>query len=81
VNLLKQADTRYELTIEDDGVGLPEGYDPSQSRSLGMTLIHGFSAQLGGELTIESSGGVKQSLLFTDEKLSPIPNKADWVLH
>jgi two-component sensor histidine kinase len=81
VNLLKQADTRYELTIEDDGVGLPGGYDPSQSRSLGMTLIHGFSAQLGGELTIESSGGVKQSLLFTDEKLSLIPNKADWVLH
>jgi hypothetical protein len=42
-----------------------------------MTLIHGFSAQLGGELTIESSGGVKLSLLFTDEKLIPIQNKVD----
>jgi two-component system, sensor histidine kinase PdtaS len=79
VNLRQQADTRYALTIEDDGVGLPKGYDPSQSRSLGMTLIHGFSAQLGGELIIESSQGVKLSLLFTDEKVSPIPNKADYV--
>jgi two-component sensor histidine kinase len=81
VNLMKKTHTSYELTIEDDGVGLPEGYDASQSRSLGMTLIHGFSAQLGGELTIESSEGVKLFLLFSDEKLSPIPNKADWVLH
>jgi two-component sensor histidine kinase len=80
ISLLKQSDTLYELTIADDGVGLPKGYDPAKSRSLGMTLIQGFSAQLGGELTIESSGGVKLSLLFPDEKLSPIPNKADWVL-
>ncbi|MDO1449929.1 histidine kinase dimerization/phosphoacceptor domain -containing protein [Rhodocytophaga aerolata] len=79
VSLLKQVDTRYELTIEDDGVGLPQGYDPSQSRSLGMTLIHGFSAQLGGELTIETSRGVKLSLLFTDKKLSSIHKKADYV--
>jgi two-component sensor histidine kinase len=77
VSLRQRADTSYELSIEDDGVGLPQGYDPSQSRSLGMTLIHGFSAQLGGELSIESSGGVKLSLLFSDEKISPIYNKAD----
>jgi two-component sensor histidine kinase len=77
VSLRQRADTLYELTIEDDGVGLPQGYDPSQSRSLGMTLIHGFSAQLGGELTIESSGGVNLSLLFADEKLSIIHKKAD----
>jgi two-component sensor histidine kinase len=79
VNLLKQSDTLYELTIADDGVGLPQGYDPLKSRSLGMTLIQGFSAQLGGELTIESSGGVKLSLLFADEKLSPIPKKETYV--
>jgi two-component sensor histidine kinase len=76
VSLLKQSDTLYELTIADDGIGLPEGYDASQSRSLGMTLIHGFSAQLGGELTIEGSEGVKLSLLFAEEKLSPIHNQA-----
>ncbi|WPP48732.1 histidine kinase dimerization/phosphoacceptor domain -containing protein [Catalinimonas niigatensis] len=79
VSLLQKDDTSYALTIEDDGVGLPKGYDPSQSRSLGMTLIHGFSAQLGGALNIGSSQGVKISLLFTDEKLSPISKKAAYV--
>lgn len=78
VRLRQQADTNYALTIEDDGVGLPKAYDPSQSRSLGMTLIHGFSAQLSGELTIESNQGVKITLVFTDEKLT-IHNKADYV--
>ncbi|MCE7054181.1 sensor histidine kinase [Algoriphagus sp. AGSA1] len=75
--LLHKADLTYELTIEDDGVGLPMGFDPSRSRSLGRTLIHGFSAQLGGELNIEWRQGVKISLLFTEEKLSLIPNKTD----
>ncbi|WP_192348560.1 histidine kinase dimerization/phosphoacceptor domain -containing protein [Algoriphagus sp. Y33] len=78
INLLQKTDTSYELTIEDDGVGFPKAFDPSQSRSLGMTLIHGFSAQLGGELSIECRQGVRISLIFTDEKLSPIYNKADY---
>ncbi|HLW19405.1 MAG TPA: histidine kinase dimerization/phosphoacceptor domain -containing protein [Cyclobacteriaceae bacterium] len=78
VSLLQKADTRYELTVEDDGVGLPKGYDPTQSRSLGMTLIQGFSAQLGAELSVEGSNGVKISLVFANEKLSPI-NRVDYV--
>jgi two-component sensor histidine kinase/tetratricopeptide (TPR) repeat protein len=64
LSLLQKSDISYELTIEDDGVGLPKAYDPSQSRSLGMTLIHGFSSQLGAELSIESTQGVKISLVF-----------------
>lgn len=77
VTLRRQSDDTYELIIEDDGVGMPEGIDPSQSRSLGMTLIHGFSAQLGGELRIENNKGVKISLLFADEKLSTLQNTAE----
>ncbi|MCE7054182.1 tetratricopeptide repeat protein [Algoriphagus sp. AGSA1] len=72
ISLLQKSDTIYELTIEDDGVGLPDGFNPAHSRSLGMTLIHGFSAQLGGELLIESNQGVKISLVFSDEKISSI---------
>jgi two-component sensor histidine kinase len=61
-----------QLTIADDGVGLPQGYDPSESRSLGMTLLHGFSAQLGGELVITSRQGLCISLVFVEEKLGPM---------
>ncbi|HEX8316116.1 MAG TPA: hypothetical protein VF609_14035, partial [Flavisolibacter sp.] len=68
----------YELTIWDDGVGLPSNYDPARSRSLGMTLMHGFSGQLGGELSITSSPGLRLSLLFHEEQLSPINTPATY---
>jgi two-component sensor histidine kinase len=79
LNLHQKSDTTYELTIADDGVGLPAGYHPSHSRSLGMTLMYGFSAQLGGELSIESREGVKLTLEFKDEQLRAIHSKADYV--
>jgi two-component sensor histidine kinase len=61
----------YQLIIEDDGVGMPEGYNPSQSRTLGMTLMHGFSSQLAGELTVTSVSGVRISLIFAEDQISP----------
>ncbi|MBD0259802.1 MAG: hypothetical protein ICV83_29135, partial [Cytophagales bacterium] len=61
----------YALTIRDDGVGLPAHYNPVGSRSLGMTLLHGFSAQLGGELSIVNSGGLHINLVFEEEQLNP----------
>jgi two-component sensor histidine kinase/tetratricopeptide (TPR) repeat protein len=74
LTLLRLAEATYQLTIADDGVGLPAHYDPSQSRSLGMTLLHGFSAQLGGELVITSQAGLCISLVFVEEKLGPVQN-------
>jgi two-component sensor histidine kinase len=35
-----------------------------------MTLMHGFSEQLGGELTITSAGGLSISLVFEEEQLT-----------
>jgi two-component sensor histidine kinase len=61
----------YQLTIADDGVGLPTGFDASQSRSLGMTLLHGFSDQLDGELTLSGPPGLSIQLTFR-EQLSPL---------
>ncbi|MBD0254114.1 MAG: tetratricopeptide repeat protein [Cytophagales bacterium] len=57
----------YELVIADDGVGLPAAYDPARSRSLGMTLIGGFSRQLEGQLEIVSPPGLRLRLRFRDE--------------
>ncbi len=70
LNLYRLTRTTYQLTIEDNGVGLPEGYIPSRSRSLGMTLMHGFSEQLGGELTITSAHGLSICLVFEEEQLT-----------
>ena len=60
--------TDYELVIAEDGPGLPPGYDPPRSRSLGMTLLHRLGEQLGGELRITGSPGVTLRLSFPDEQ-------------
>ncbi|QKZ13849.1 histidine kinase dimerization/phosphoacceptor domain -containing protein [Spirosoma sp. KUDC1026] len=42
------------LLIEDNGVGLPTGFNPAQSTTLGLTMIQGLSHQIGGRLQIRS---------------------------
>ncbi len=78
LGLHRQAPARYALTISDNGVGLPPNYDPGQSRSLGMTLLHGFSGQLGGELVITSPPGLTIRLGFEEEQLSADYAPADY---
>ncbi|MEI6874219.1 MAG: PAS domain S-box protein, partial [Spirochaetota bacterium] len=40
------------LSVSDDGVGLPAGFDPDTSPGTGLLLIHGLVKQIGGELEI-----------------------------
>ncbi|WP_420150104.1 sensor histidine kinase, partial [Spirosoma sp.] len=58
---------KFELTIADNGIGLPLNPTTSHKPSLGMTLMHGFSMQLGGELTIKNDNGLLVHLLFSKE--------------
>ena len=41
------------LSVSDDGNGLPEGFTPKQTRSLGMRAIEALTRQLGGRFEIE----------------------------
>jgi two-component system, sensor histidine kinase PdtaS len=61
---------------------LPPGYVPSRSRSLGMTLMHGLSEQLGGELVITGHPGVTIRLVFAEEPLGSTYSSTDYpVVH
>jgi len=45
--------TELKVRVDDDGVGLPEGFDSEASAGLGLTIIKTLVTQdLGGELTI-----------------------------
>ena len=42
-------DTRLLVTVQDDGVGLPEGFDPHRSGNLGLQIVRTLvEGELGG---------------------------------
>lgn len=44
------------LEVADDGVGLPEGFDPAHEGGLGLRLVRSLSGQLGALLTFDQPG-------------------------
>jgi two-component sensor histidine kinase len=75
VSLVSLAPQQYQLTITDDGVGLPPGFDLKRSRSLGMVIIKGLSRQLDGQLAVSTADGVRLSLQF-DTRKKPVHAEA-----
>jgi two-component sensor histidine kinase len=49
-------DGTTSIEVSDDGVGLPENFDPCESCSLGFRMIRALTAQLGASITFENSG-------------------------
>ena len=44
---------RMQLVVADDGVGLPESFDPERSTSLGMRILTEMARQIGGALQVQ----------------------------
>jgi two-component sensor histidine kinase len=42
------------IAIGDDGVGLPEGFDPSRDGGIGFQVVRALSAEMGAGLAIQS---------------------------
>ncbi|WP_455383692.1 sensor histidine kinase [Salinispira pacifica] len=55
VSLRRVDDNRIRVTFTDDGAGLPEGFEPSRSGTLGMSLVYQLSKQLDGSITADAS--------------------------
>jgi two-component sensor histidine kinase len=76
LNLESNPQKGYLLSVSDDGPGLPEGFDPTGSKGLGMRIIRSFVDQIGGELQIGRSDinqGTKFTVLFLRAACDPIP--------
>jgi PAS domain S-box-containing protein len=52
------------LTIADDGIGLPPGFDIDTIKSLGLRLVPLLAEQLQGTLAIDGSAGSRFALRF-----------------
>ncbi len=50
------------VTVADDGIGLPRGFDLGQSTSLGLRLVRALCRQLGASLGVECGPGTRFTL-------------------
>ncbi len=62
--------SEVELTVADDGDGLPAGFDPNAVKSLGLRVVRTLARQLGGSFEIRCDRGTICRLTF------PIPSGA-----
>ena len=57
---IRTGDEKTMLTIFDDGVGLPQGFDPKAERSLGLHIVRTMvEDDLGGNITFSVHGGTR----------------------
>lgn len=54
----------YELKVSDNGIGLPENFDPNAGKSLGLKLVTNLVRQVEGELTFNRKNYTSFSILF-----------------
>ncbi|MCK5672859.1 MAG: sensor histidine kinase, partial [Spirochaetales bacterium] len=56
---------KITITIHDNGIGLPNGFDLNKQTGFGLMLVKMLSEQLEGTFTIENYKGTKSTLKFS----------------
>jgi two-component sensor histidine kinase len=72
VSLNQRPGHEYLLSVADDGIGLPNGFDIDKNNSLGMSLIKGFSKSLRASIKITSDAGTRIELTFINDGIMQI---------
>jgi two-component sensor histidine kinase len=62
---LRRTSNGVHMVVNDNGIGLPEGFNPARSTTMGLKLASGLAHQLGGTLKFASSDGCQVQADFT----------------
>ncbi|MBL0050019.1 MAG: hypothetical protein IPP29_00070 [Bacteroidetes bacterium] len=57
-------DGTFELSVSDNGKGLPDDFDMANSESLGMQLIQALTEQLDGRINYENDNGTRFAIVL-----------------
>jgi PAS domain S-box-containing protein len=64
VSLNSGEDGRIRLSVKDNGVGLPDGYDWRQAGTLGLQLVQMLAGQIGASVEVNGCGGASFEVVF-----------------
>ena len=68
VRILKKDEKHIEMSVKDNGVGLPDAMEMSGSRGIGLTLVKMMIQQIRGSIKINKIGGTEFKINFPVEK-------------
>ena len=77
VRLAFADDEHLELTVRDDGVGLPEGIDLESARTLGLRVVALLIAQLEGRVEVDRRAGTAFRITFLPRRLRRADDERD----
>ena len=63
--VVEKSGKNVKVSVIDNGIGIPNGFDHSKAKSLGIQLIHILADQVNGELSMEWKKGTKYELTFS----------------
>ena len=63
---IRSQDNRYELKINDNGIGFPEEIDFKNTNTLGLKLVNTLVKQIDGEITLDRSHGTEYKIIFRE---------------
>lgn len=66
VKLESHAPGEFVLTVSDDGIGFPAGFDWQASKSLGLRLVMDLTRQLDGTVEVEHDNGTTFRITFRE---------------
>ena len=64
ITMLSLAGDQYELTVKDNGMGLPEGFDPAKKGTLGFQIVNDLVKQLDGSIEVRGDKGTEIVIRF-----------------
>ncbi|MHB8095404.1 MAG: PAS domain S-box protein [Candidatus Aminicenantales bacterium] len=71
IRLCRLDENTYQLTVRDDGIGLPPGFDLNGTGSFGMQVVQTLVQQLNGDIMLGAGKGASFEVRFQELKYLP----------